>query len=223
MHCGLARRVGHQRRVDLVLVGGSEGQRLRNLGDGQIILSRELRRRQTPGAGGDHERLHAQTCPAHDGRRLAARAAAVDDVRKRGIIGARLSEASDLKYRAVAANWILGRMDDTGMEVKIVILDACRNNPFGRSWTRALDRGLAVMDAPKGALIAYSTSPKKTALDGTGRNSPYTARPLQEVPIPGRPIELVFKAVRLGVQQETQGAQTPWEASSLTGEFYFAR
>src|ERR687885_110164 len=63
------------------VVGGSEGQRLRNLGDGQLILSRELRWRQAPGAGGDYERLHAQTCPAHDGRRLAARAAAVGDVR----------------------------------------------------------------------------------------------------------------------------------------------
>jgi uncharacterized caspase-like protein len=138
-------------------------------------------------------------------------------------IGARLHEYIDVKYRAVAADWILGRMDETGMEVKLLILDACRNNPFGRSWTRALDRGLAVMDTPKGSLIAYATSPKKTAADGTGRNSPYTARLLREVPIPGRPIELVFKAVRVGVQQATQGEQTPWEASSLTGEFYFAR
>ena len=138
-------------------------------------------------------------------------------------IGARLQESIDVKYRAVVADWILGRMEETGMEVKLLILDACRNNPFGRSWTRALDRGLAVMDAPKGSLIAYATSPKKTASDGTGRNSPYTARLLREVPITGRPIELVFKAVRLGVQQETQGEQTPWEASSLTGEFYFAR
>jgi uncharacterized caspase-like protein len=138
-------------------------------------------------------------------------------------IGARLNESIDVKYRAVAVDWILGRMDETGMEVKILILDACRNNPFGRSWTRALDRGLAVMDAPKGTLIAYATSPKKTAADGTGRNSPYTARLLREVPISGRPIELVFKAVCLGVQQETQGEQTLWEASSLTGDFYFAQ
>src|SRR5262249_1754229 len=71
-------------------------------------------------------------------------------------------------------------------------------------------------------LIAYATGPKKTALDGAGHNSPYTARLLREIPIPGRPIELIFKAVRLGVQQDTKGQQTPWEASSLTGEFYFA-
>jgi uncharacterized caspase-like protein len=74
-------------------------------------------------------------------------------------LGARLNESIDVKYRAVAADWILGRMEETGMEVKLLILDACRNNPFGRSWTRALDRGLAVMDAPKGSLIAYATEP----------------------------------------------------------------
>jgi hypothetical protein len=137
-------------------------------------------------------------------------------------VGAEFTQPTDVKYHAVAADWILGRMDDTGMEVKLLILDACRNNPFGRSWSKALDRGLAVMDAPKGSLIAYATSPKKTAADGVGDHSPYTARLLREISIPGRPIELVFKAVRLGVQQETQGEQTPWEASSLTGDFYFA-
>jgi caspase domain-containing protein/Sel1 repeat-containing protein len=84
-------------------------------------------------------------------------------------IGAALGEPSDVKYRAVAADWILARMDDTGMEGKLLILDACRNNPFGRGWTRALNRGLVTMDAPKGSLIAYSTSPGKTAEDGTGR------------------------------------------------------
>lgn len=137
-------------------------------------------------------------------------------------IGVEFTQPTDVKYHAVAADWILGRMDDTGMEVKLLILDACRNNPYGRSWSKALDRGLGVMDAPRGTLIAYATSPKKTASDGVGHNSPYTARLLREIPIPGRPIELVFKAVRLGVQQETQGEQTPWEASSLTGDFYFA-
>ena len=136
-------------------------------------------------------------------------------------IGAALGEPSDGKYRAVAADWVLGRMDDTGMEVKLLILDACRNNPFGRSWTRAIDRGLATMDTPKGSLIAYATSPKKKAADGTGRNSPYTAHLLRQIPIAGRQIELMFKAVRVGVEEETQGQQTPWEASSLTGEFYF--
>jgi uncharacterized caspase-like protein len=138
-------------------------------------------------------------------------------------LGAAFREPSDVKYRAVAAEWILARMDDSGMAVKLLILDACRNNPFGRSWTRALTRGLVPIEAPQGSLIAYATSPGKTAEDGTGRNSPYTAHLLREMPQPQRPIELMFKAVRVGVQAETKGQQTPWEASSLTGEFSFAR
>lgn len=101
--------------------------------------------------------------------------------------GAVFSATSDVKPRAVAADWVLGRMDDAGMEVKLLILDACRNNPFGRSWTRAISRGLAPMETPKGSYIAYATSPGKTAADGTGRNSPYTAHLLRELPVPGRP------------------------------------
>jgi hypothetical protein len=95
MSCGLARRIGGQRGINLALVGSSGGQRLLNLGDGQLILGRELRWRQIPGAGGDHERLHAQARPAYDGRRLAARTASVRDVRKLGIIKA-LAQGSDL-------------------------------------------------------------------------------------------------------------------------------
>src|SRR5262245_12212203 len=92
-------------------------------------------------------------------------------------------------------------MDDTGMEGKLLILNARRNNPFGRSWTRALNRGLMTIDASKGSLMAYSTSPGKTAEDGTGRNSPYTTHLLRELPQLRRPIELMFKAVRVGVQR----------------------
>jgi len=131
--------------------------------------------------------------------------------------------ASDVKYHAVAVDWVLARMDESGMDVKLLILDACRNNPLGRSLARTVTRGLAVMETPKGALIAYATSPGKTANDGAGRNSPFTARLLQELLVPGQPIELVFKAVRVGVQQETNGHQVPWEASSLIGEFVFSK
>src|SRR6266446_267956 len=137
-------------------------------------------------------------------------------------VGATFETASDVKYRAVLADWILSRMDESGMKVKILILDACRNNPFGRSWSRALNRGLVSMQAPEGALIAYATSPGKTAVDGAGRNSPFTANLLREIPQPQRPIELMFKAVRARVQDETRMQQTPWEASSLRGDFYFA-
>ena len=138
-------------------------------------------------------------------------------------IGARLEAASDVKYHAVAADWVLARMDESGMEVKLLFLDACRNNPLGRSWTRALSRGLAVMETPQGALIAYATSPGKTASDGTGRNSPFTEQLLRELGTPGRDIEVTLKAVRAGVQQATKGEQIPWVASSMTGDFYITR
>jgi uncharacterized caspase-like protein len=78
------------------------------------------------------------------------------------------------------------------------------------------------MEGVSGALIAYGTSPGKTALEGTGRNSPYTKGLLQQLPIPGQPVEQMFKAVRVAVQQETRGEQTPWEASSLSGDLYLA-
>jgi Caspase domain len=137
-------------------------------------------------------------------------------------IGGIFREPSDLRYHAVPADWVLARMDDAGMDMKVLILDACRDNPFGRNGTRTLRRGLAIMDAPRGSLIAYATSPGKTALDGAGPHSPYTAQLLRQIRVPGRPMELMFKAVREAVQRETNDQQTPWEASSVTGDFYFA-
>jgi hypothetical protein len=136
-------------------------------------------------------------------------------------LGTTFETASDVKYRAVSADWLLARMDESGMEVKILILDACRNNPFGRGWRRGLDRGLVSMQTQEGTLIAYATSPGKTAVDGAGRNSPFTAGLLREIPQSQRPIELMFKAVRARVQDETLMQQTPWEASSLRVDFYF--
>jgi putative tryptophan/tyrosine transport system substrate-binding protein len=80
--------------------------------------------------------------------------------------GERFREVSDVKYRAVAVDWVLARMDDAKLAVKLLILDACRDNPFGRSWTRSLSRGLAQMDTVEGSVIAYATGPGKTASDG---------------------------------------------------------
>jgi uncharacterized protein YraI len=136
-------------------------------------------------------------------------------------VGGAYSQPSDVKYGAVQAQWVLDRMEDAGMRVKLLILDACRNNPFSRSWSRGTEGGLAQMDAPTGTLIAYSTSPKKTAEDGTGRNSPYTTHLLRQIAKPGQPVIAMFQNVRDGVLQETHGKQTPWEATSLRGNFYF--
>jgi hypothetical protein len=102
-----------------------------------------------------------------------------------------------------------------------MILDACRSNPFKRF--RSLTEGLATMSASKGTLIAYATAPGSAALDGDGRNSPYTKHLLQSLKEPGLEVERIFKRVRASVLAETNNRQIPWESSSLVGEFFFVR
>ena len=82
-------------------------------------------------------------------------------------------------------------------------------------------RGLALMDAPSGTLIAYSAAPMQKAKDGDGENSPYTAALAESLVVPGLKVEDVFKRVRVSVEAATNGEQTPWEKSSLRGDFYF--
>jgi hypothetical protein len=117
---------------------------------------------------------------------------------------------------------ILDKMTTAGKGVNILIVDACRNDPFSRSF-RSTSKGLVAMDAPKGTIIAYSTSPGKVASDGDpkARNSPYTKHLLSAIQVPNRPIEMVFKEVRRNVQNDTKNDQTPWENTSLSGDFYF--
>ncbi|OSM00434.1 putative Peptidase C14 caspase catalytic subunit p20 [Magnetofaba australis IT-1] len=135
-------------------------------------------------------------------------------------IGADIAREDELPDEAVAADLPLRKMASAHNGLNIVILDACRNNPFARSF-RSGNSGLARMDAPTGTLIAYATSPGSVAADGQGRNSPYTRHLLTQMRIPGQPIEQTFKNVRIGVLAETTGKQTPWESSSLVGSFAF--
>ena len=118
---------------------------------------------------------------------------------------------------------VLAQMDSAKSAVNIVILDACRDNPFARRF-RSASRGLAFMDAPTGTYIAYATSPGNVAEDGTpGQYGVYTGELLKAMKEPGLPIEEVFKRVRQSVVSKTNGRQSPWDASSLTGAFYFQR
>ena len=133
---------------------------------------------------------------------------------------AHIEREGDVDIEAVSADWVIEQMRYARNGLNIVILDACRNNPFTRSM-RSPERGLATMDAPAGILIAYSTAPGAVAEDGSGRNSPYT-RALTQAMLEHQPVEQVFKHVRVGVMGATAGKQVPWEASSLVGEdFYF--
>jgi formylglycine-generating enzyme required for sulfatase activity len=134
---------------------------------------------------------------------------------------AQIEREGDVEIEAVSADWVIEQMRYARNRLNIVILDACRNNPFTRSM-RSIDHGLATMDAPAGILIAYSTAPGAVAADGSGRNSPYTEALSQAMRDLHEPVEQVFKHVRVGVMGATSGRQVPWESSSLTGDFYFA-
>jgi lipid-binding SYLF domain-containing protein len=135
-------------------------------------------------------------------------------------VDAKIETESDVKYESVDAGRVLGKMEDAGNDLNIVILDACRDNPFARSF-RTQSNGLAKMDAPKGSLIAYATAPGSVAADGTGRNGIYTKYLLKYMRETGLPIESVLKKVRIDVMEETGDKQVPWESSSLRGDFYF--
>jgi hypothetical protein len=135
-------------------------------------------------------------------------------------IGADVNKEYEVEDECVKGSNVLRAMEYAGNRLNIVILDACRNNPFKRSF-RSTTRGLANMDAPAGTLLAYATAPGSVAADGTGRNGLYTSTLLEYLMAQGLPIERLFKRVRKAVMKATGGNQIPWESSSLTGDFYF--
>ena len=136
-------------------------------------------------------------------------------------VNADIKRSDEIADQSLDVNLILEKMETAKKGVNILIVDACRDDPFGRSF-RSASRGLANMDAPQGTIIAFATSPGKVAADGDGRNSPYTKNLIKTMQIPNLPIEQVFKQVRRAVQQETKNQQTPWENTSLSGDFYFS-
>jgi len=135
-------------------------------------------------------------------------------------IGAKISQESDIKYESVDAGRVLDAMHNAGNPLNIVILDACRDNPFARSY-RSSSKGLARMDAPTGTFIAYATAPGDTASDGDGRNGVFTKYMLEYMPTPNLEVDKVLKKVRVSVMRETNKRQVPWQSSSLTGDFFF--
>ena len=141
-------------------------------------------------------------------------------------VGAPIDSEAMLRFEAVEANEVLRSMERAGNRLNIVVLDACRDNPFRRHRSatrsfRSVSRGLARVDAPRGSLIAYSAAPGQVAVDGEYGNSPYTAALARAMARPGLKAEEVFKQVRIEVERATEARQTPWEESSLTGDFYF--
>jgi TPR repeat protein len=137
-------------------------------------------------------------------------------------IDANPTRVQDLDFQMVNADLVLKQMDGAGTRLNIVLLDACRNNPFGALGSRGLDSGLAQMHAPEGTLISFATQPGNVAVDGSGADSPYAVALAAAMRQPGLDIFRVFNQVGLTVKRETHGAQQPWVSSSpIDGEFYF--
>ncbi len=131
-----------------------------------------------------------------------------------------IQREDEVTYNGVDANLVLEKMDSAKNRVNLVILDACRNNPFARSF-RSAARGLVPMEAPVGTLVAFATAPGSVAADGSGANGLYTQHLLNAMNQPGLRIEDVFKRVRAGVRKASGNRQIPWENTSLEGDFYF--
>ena len=130
---------------------------------------------------------------------------------------------ADIPLQALRLNDVMNTLSAVPSKMRIILLDACRNNPFP-GLNKTAGRGLAIVDAKVGSpgtFVSYSTSPGAEAEDGTGANSPYTAALLTAGREPGLSIEDAFKRVRLAVHKATDSRQTPWDSSSLTDDFRF--
>lgn len=141
-------------------------------------------------------------------------------------IGATLNSPADIDYRCNRASYALSKMEDAGCRLKILVLDACRTNPFTRGWYRGgVQDGLGVMGAPSGTIVAFATSPNSVASDGyMTDNSPYTYGLLKHLDDPELDIVAYFNKVSSFVYKLTNEQQNPWfSCSALTGDFYLAK
>jgi hypothetical protein len=130
---------------------------------------------------------------------------------------------ADIPLQAVRLNDVLNTLTSVPSRMRILLLDACRNNPFP-AINQSAGHGLAIVDAKTGApgtFLSFSTSPGAEAEDGSGADSPYTSALLLAAKEPGLSIEDTFKRVRVSVNKVTEGRQTPWDSSSLTDDFRF--
>jgi hypothetical protein len=136
-------------------------------------------------------------------------------------VDAVIEEKTSCKWEAVSVSDIVGEFEKYPDNINIVILDACRNNPF-RSWVRGNEAGFRFISDVSGTIIAYATAEGATAADGTGTNGLYTEELVKQMLVP-QPVESVFKKTRVLVETRSKGMQSPRESSGLRGEFYFKR
>ena len=135
-------------------------------------------------------------------------------------VDAAIGSVAEMQTQAVDVYQLLEDLIRARNAMNIIILDACRDNPFGTQ-VALEQKGLSQLDAPPGTLLAYATAPGNVAADGTGANGLYTGFLLKEIQVKQAKIEDVFKRVRLNVRLASKGQQIPWESTSLEGDFYF--
>ncbi len=135
-------------------------------------------------------------------------------------VDANVRAVSDIQAQCVELGDLLAGIAKARNPLNVIILDACRDNPFG-GLAGVDQKGLSQMDAPQSTLLAYATAPGNVASDGDGANGLYTEHLLREISVPEAKVEDVFKRVRLHVRRRTNGQQIPWESTSLEEDFYF--
>jgi uncharacterized caspase-like protein len=133
---------------------------------------------------------------------------------------ARVASNEDVERQGVEVNAMAAGLARAGNAMNLIILDACRDAPFGDA-KKPDQKGLSQMDAPRSTLLAYATAPGNVASDGEGANGLYTESLLREMRTPEAKVEDVFKRVRLNVRRKSGGAQIPWESTSLEDDFWF--
>lgn len=135
-------------------------------------------------------------------------------------IGFKVNDEADIKYESIDMQLLFEEMEESNNKLNIVIIDACRNNPFKAKF-RSISDGFGAVNAPSGSIICYSTSPGGSASDGAGNNGLYTKSLLKFMQVPGLEISDLFRQVRAEVKKESNGEQIPWEVSSLDSSFSF--
>jgi hypothetical protein len=137
-------------------------------------------------------------------------------------VSANPAREADIDFELVDANLVLRQMEDASTRLNIVILDACRNNPFGGRGLRSVSTGLAQMQAPEGTIISYATQPGNVALDGNDGHSPFAKALMTTLVTPGLNVLDTFNKVGVAVKRDTGGSQQPWVSNSpIDGDFYF--
>ena len=227
-----------QQRVALV-VGNSDYRsvgRLANPGNDAKLVARTLKASGFTLIGGDAQldldKPRFDAAVEQFGRAIAGAEAVLFYYSGHGLqvngtnylvpVDANPTRAQDLDFQMVSADLVLRQMSGSGTKLNIIVLDACRNNPFDEAGLRGMGGGLAEMKAPEGTLISYATQPGAVARDGAGQDSPFTLALVDAIRQPGLDIFRLFNRVGLEVKKTTNGQQQPWlSASPIEGEFSF--